>query len=217
MKTWLLKHKMLLYFFTIFGAILVITDMLSWLGFLFQNLYKIPVDDRKVSLLGDITGGVIGGGGTMLAVILSIHKTDEVQLEHQQEIRTQQKIDFSNEIIKLVAKYNTDICGYFFGIKRQLTLQQKLDEARGENDSNKEQRIELELEKLNVNRTIAIECWYTLHMKLDNYAPAKNLLKQLDHIHNDLSTDKDVESQGFQMAVDCLSRLTIDFCQLYTK
>jgi len=28
--------------------------------------------------LGDITGGVIGGGGTMLAVILSIHKTDEV-------------------------------------------------------------------------------------------------------------------------------------------
>jgi hypothetical protein len=208
---------MLLYFFAIFGAILVITDMLSWIGFLFQNLYKIPVDDRKVSLLGDITGGVIGGGGTMLAVILSIHKTDEVQLEHQQEIRTQQKIDFSNEIIKLVAKYNTDICGYFFGIKRQLTLQQKLDEARGENDSNKEQRIELELEKLNVNRTIAIECWYTLHMKLDNYAPAKNLLKQLDHIHNDLSMDKDVESQGFQMAVDCLSRLTIDFCQLYTK
>ena len=194
-----------------------LTDMLSWIGFLFQNLYKIPVDDRKVSLLGDITGGVIGGGGTMLAVILSIHKTDEVQLEHQQEIRTQQKIDFSNEIIKLVAKYNTDICGYFFGIKRQLTLQQKLDEARGENDSNKEQRIELELEKLNVNRTIAIECWYTLHMKLDNYAPAKNLLKQLDHIHNDLSMDKDVESQGFQMAVDCLSRLTIDFCQLYTK
>lgn len=217
MKTWLLKHKMLLYFFAIFGAILVITNMLSWIGFLFQNLYKIPVDDRKVSLLGDITGGVIGGGGTMLAVILSIHKTDEVQLEHQQEIRTQQKIDFSNEIIKLVAKYNTDICGYFFGIKRQLTLQQKLDEARGENDSNKEQRIELELEKLNVNRTIAIECWYTLHMKLDNYAPAKNLLKQLDHIHNDLSMDKDVESQGFQMAVDCLSRLTIDFCQLYTK
>lgn len=217
MKMWLLKHKMLLYFFAIFGAILVITDMLSWIGFLFQDLYKIPVDDRKVSLLGDITGGVIGGGGTMLAVILSIHKTDEVQLEHQQEIRTQQKIDFSNEIIKLIAKYNTDICGFFFGIKRQLTLQQKLEEARVENDSNKEQRIELELEKLNVNRTIAIECWYTLHMKLDNYAPVKNLLKQLDHIHNDLSMDKDGESQGFQMAVDCLSRLTIDFCQLYTK
>lgn len=217
MKMWLLQHKMLLYFFAIFGAILVITDMLSWIGFLFQNLYKIPVDDRKVSLLGDITGGVIGGGGTMLAVILSIHKTDEVQLEHQQEIRTQQKIDFSNEIIKLIAKYNTDICGFFFGIKRRLTLQQKLDEARVENDSNKEQRIELELEKLNVNRTIAIECWYTLHMKLDNYAPAKNLLKQLDHIHNDLSMDKDGESQEFQTAVDCLSRLTIDFCQLYTK
>lgn len=217
MKMWLLQHKMLLYFFAIFGAILVITDMLSWIGFLFQNLYKIPVDDRKVSLLGDITGGVIGGGGTMLAVILSIHKTDEVQLEHQQEIRTQQKIDFSNEIIKLIAKYNTDICGFFFGIKRQLTLQQKLDEARVENDSNKEQRIELELEKLNVNRTIAIECWYTLHMKLDNYAPAKNLLKQLDHIHNDLSMDKDGESQEFQTAVDCLSRLTINFCQLYTK
>lgn len=153
----------------------------------------------------------------MLAVILSIHKTDKVQLEHQQEIRTQQKIDFSNEIIKLIAKYNTDICGFFFGIKRQLTLQQKLDEARGKNDSNKEQRIELELEKLNVNRTIAIECWYTLHMKLDNYASAKNLLKQLDHIHNDLSMDKDGESQEFQTAVDCLSRLTIDFCQLYTK
>lgn len=217
MKMWLLKHKMLLYFFAIFGAILVITDMLSWIGFLFQNLYKIPVDDRKVSLLGDITGGVIGGGGTMLAVILSIHKTDEVQLEHQQEIRTQQKIDFSNEIIKLIAKYNTDICGFFWGIKRQLTLQQKLDEARVENDSNQEQRIELELEKLNVNRTIAVECWYTLHMKLDNYAPAKNLLKQLDHIHNDLSMDKDGESQEFQTAVDCLSRLTIDFCQLYTK
>lgn len=198
MKMWLLQHKMLLYFFAIFGAILVITDMLSWIGFLFQNLYKISVDDRKVSLLGDITGGVIGGGGTMLAVILSIHKTDEVQLEHQQEIRTQQKIDFSNEIIKLIAKYNTDICGFFWGIKRQLTLQQKLDEARVENDSNQEQRIELELEKLNVNRTIAVECWYTLHMKLDNYAPAKNLLKQLDHIHNDLSMDKDGESQEFQ-------------------
>lgn len=217
MKMWLLQHKMLLYFFAIFGAILVITDMLSWIGFLFQDLYKIPVDDRKVSLLGDITGGVIGGGGTMLAVILSIHKTDEVQLEHQQEIRTQQKIDFSNEIIKLIAKYNTDICGFFFGIKRQLTLQQKLDEARVENDSNKEQRIELELEKLNVNRTIAVECWYTLHMKLDNYALAENLLKQLDHIHNDSSMDKDGESQEFQTAVDCLSRLTIDFCQLYTK
>lgn len=52
MKMWLLQHKMLLYFFAIFGAILVITDMLSWIGFLFQNLYKIPVDDRKVSLLG---------------------------------------------------------------------------------------------------------------------------------------------------------------------
>lgn len=105
----------------------------------------------------------------------------------------------------------------FFGIKRQLTLQQKLDEARVENDSNKEQRIELELEKLNVNRTIAIECWYTLHMKLDNYAPAKNLLKQLDHIHNDLSMDKDGESQEFQTAVDCLSRLTIDFVNCIYK
>lgn len=52
MKMWLLKHKLLLYFFAIFGAILVITDMLSWIGFLFQDLYKIPVDDRKVSLLG---------------------------------------------------------------------------------------------------------------------------------------------------------------------
>ncbi|WP_415944668.1 hypothetical protein [Megasphaera elsdenii] len=90
-----------------------------------------------------------------------------------------------------------------------------MDEARVENDSNKEQRIEMELEKLNINRTIAVECWYTLHMKLDNYAPAKNLLKQLDHIHNDLSMDKDGERQEFQTAVDCLSRLTIDFCQLY--
>ena len=217
MKTWLLKHKMLLYFFTIFGAILVITDMLSWIGFLFQNLYKIPVDDRKVSLLGDITGGVIGGGGTMLAVILSIQKTDEIQLKHQQEIRTQQKIDFSNEIIKLIAKYNTDICGYFFGIKKQLTLQKKLDKAQVENDSNKEQRIEMELEKLNINRTIAVECWYTLHMKLDNYASAEKLLKQLDHIHNKLSIDGDVEPKEFQIAVDCLSRLTIDFCQLYIQ
>ena len=118
MKTWLLKHKMLLYFFAIFGAILVITDMLSWIGFLFQNLYKIPVDDRKVSLLGDITGGVIGGGGTMLAVILSIHKTDEVQLEHQQEIRTQQKIDFSvvsrffRKFISSASKYRNQIYGF---------------------------------------------------------------------------------------------------------
>ena len=36
MKTWLLKHKMLLYFFAIFGAILVITDMLSWIGFCWE-------------------------------------------------------------------------------------------------------------------------------------------------------------------------------------
>jgi len=105
----------------------------------------------------------------------------------------------------------------FFGINRQLTLQKKLDEARVENDSNKEQRIEMELEKLNINRTIAVECWYTLHMKLGNYASTEKLLKQLDHIHNDLSMDKDGESQEFQTAVDCLSRLTIDFCQLYTK
>ena len=128
---WLLKHKMLLYFFAIFGAILVITDMLSWIGFLFQDLYKIPVDDRKVSLLGDITGGVIGGGGTMLAVILSIHKTDEVQLEHQQEIRTQQKIDFSNEIIKLIAKYNTDICGFFFWNKKATYFTAKIGGSTG--------------------------------------------------------------------------------------
>ena len=65
--------------------------MLSWIGFLFQDLYKIPVDDRKVSLLGDITGGVIGGGGTMLAVILSIHKTDEVQLEHSRRLERNKK------------------------------------------------------------------------------------------------------------------------------
>ena len=205
-------RKQILYILLTIVVSLMFAVILSWLGYYFRNLYKIPVESDLIGLLGNIFSGIIGGVGTIIAVILSISKTDEIQRLHELEYKKDKQQLFSNEIMDLISKYITDISGYYYSCRRQILLQNRLDTTEDEFEKTK---LKIELEKLRINRSIAIECRYSLILRLQDNKLAEELLINLNSVHNKISTNIDIQENIFDQHIENLIVITYNFCRNY--
>lgn len=229
------KIKNFFYFLILISSILIsiliLTVSLSWIGYWFKSFYKIPSIELTASLLGSLSGGIIGGAGTIIAVFFSVQKTNEVQRLHKEELRYKENKDFANKIMKIVARYSTCIqkCCNSYELRNdydkklehwenelskiQNNHQNNIDSAKKQriyNIQNNIDNIKIKLDKLNLDRTIAIECYYLLKMKLYKNSFANDLLKHLEIVHNEIESTK---SKDFSNDIKRLNELTIDFCK----
>lgn len=215
----LLRHKnnyrkQIIYIFLMIVFSLMFACLLSWLGYFFKNLYKIPVESDLIGLLGNVSSGIIGGVGTIIAVIISTSKTDEIQRLHELEYKKNKHQLFSNEIMDLISKYITDISGYYYGCRRQVFLQNSLNQIKNSGD---ETKLKIELEKLIINRSIAIECRYSLILRLQDNKSAEELLRYLNKVHNEISVDENIKEKEFNDHINNLIVITYNFCRDYVN
>lgn len=204
--------KLIIYILLTIFISLIFGDILSWSIYYFKNFSLIPNQSDLISLFGSISSGIIGGVGTIIAVLLSISKTDEIQRLHELEYKKEKQQLFSREIMDLISKYITDISGYYYGCKRQVYLQDKLNST-----TNELEKITLknELEKLIINRSTAIECRYSLILRLQDIKSAEELLKYLNKVHNQISINEDIKEKEFNQHIEDLLAITYNFCKSY--
>lgn len=218
------SKKILLYSLLVITIMLILNVAFSWIGYWLKSFYKLPSTELSASLLGSISGGIIGGAGTIIAVFLSIQKTDEVQQRQKEELLYKERKDFANEIMNTVAKYSTNITKYYYDNRSYERYHNDLESWKQElkkdytytvktNIRNNINSVEKKLDQLKVDRSIAIECYYLLNMKLYGNSLADNLLKHLRIIHNKIVFSKLRESDRFNDYIKQLNDVTVDFCK----
>ena len=111
-------RKLIIYILLTIFISLIFGGILSWSIYYFKTFSLIPNQSDIISLFGSISSGIIGGVGTIIAVLLSISKTDEIQRLHELEYKKEKQQLFSREIMDLISKYITDISGYYYGCRR---------------------------------------------------------------------------------------------------
>lgn len=205
-------RKLIIYILLTIFILLSLGGILSWWIYYFNSLSLIPNQSDLISLLGSISGGIISGVGTIIAVILSISKTDEIQRLHELEYKKEKQQLFSREIMDLISKYITDISGYYYGCRRQVYLQDKLNSITNEFEKI---MVKNELEKLTINRSTAIECRYSLILRLQDIKSAEELLRYLNEVHNQISINEDIKEKEFNQHIEKLLAITYNFCRSY--
>lgn len=221
-----LKTTILYIILTILIALLFVVT-LSWIGYEFKWLYKIPTNSDSTNLLGNLSSGLIGGVGTIIAVLISINQTDKIQRQNQEQYIKDQQLhqeeylkdieqhkkdkqhEFANEIMDLVSKYATDISLYLAETQKKLWIQKDLKKS---SNLKSKKILEHQLDKLIPNRSISVECRYALRLRLQNNTSAKDLLDWLEFIHE---TDECIDSETFNSHIQRLLDITYDFCQNY--
>lgn len=76
-------------------------------------------------------------------------------------------------------------------------------------------RLKNELEKLTINRSTAIECRYSLILRLQDIKSAKELLNYLNKVHNQISINEDIKEKEFNQHIEDLLAITYNFCRSY--
>lgn len=138
-------------------------------------------------------GSYLGGVSTLVAVYLTINQTRRLQIDNQKQQERNERKKFADDIAELVGRYITDISNYYY-----FSRNEKYD------------------------RTVAIECFFVLRIKLDKIDSAKELNSILLKIHNQLCHRYENGayteiSNEFNYAIEQLREAAADFAECYTK
>lgn len=181
-------------------------------------------NDGWLGFLGGVFGSMISGMVSFYILYLDRQKSEEIQENNRKEtmaIQEKQRKQFEYQIRKRftdsiaesVARYITDICGYFYSQyfskddKRQyLENPNKKPWSRGGKE----------------NRRKAVEEYYVLTMKLHEIPAAKVLLDVLKNIHNaycflDIAENVIYQKERFEDNIDMLRNATTEFIRKYLE
>lgn len=182
--------KLIYYFIAIIFAIPLILEHL-----VFRNKLYSPISNEAwSSFLGSYIGGIIGGIGTLLAVYFTINQTIKIQKENTIMQNKNRKIEFINNVSDITAEFITDINKYFYACCRDYRIGMRLV---NEKDANKINDLKEELKNNLVDRTIAIKCYYLLHIKLKEFDSANEFLEMIEKIHNGASSPINFKNEYF--------------------
>lgn len=196
------------------GLVVILPVILQYTVFA-NNIASNTSNDGWASFLGSYIGGVFGGGMTLAAVLISVRETRRIQQENSRENRIRAARDdmtnsarireiqqgndllqkrkeciaFCNEIAELIGRYCADISQYFYDCKFEPKL---------------------------ANRIVSNECFFILNIKLKNIDIAKNLVDELNNVHNAVwSNDRELEY--ITEATSNLMTMTVRFINAYIE
>lgn len=224
------------------------------LGCLIPIKSRIPNFSQSndwIGFLGSYTGGILGGLCTLVVMYFTRKDTRDIQEENkaltlkiQEENNYNLKKQFTDELIKLIADYITDINKYFYDQDLKYANQ-----TYDKFNKKKEHKCVLddpkELKKLSdsvsedkkviikytevinseapkINREKSINIYYILDMRLRNINGAEKIWESLYRIHNDLcyleeDTNRYEKEKEFQKEIENLKNLTVQFIENYLK
>ena len=198
----------------LFGLVVILPVILQYAVFA-NSVESNASNDGWASFLGSYIGGVFGGGMTLAAVWISVRETRLIQeekkiesrkriaetafrasirankIQHRNEIlqKRKERIVLCNEIAELIARYCADISQYFYDCKFAPKL---------------------------ANRIVSIECFFILNIKLKNIDIAKNLIDELNDVHNAVwSNNRELEY--ITEATSNLMTMTVRFINAYIE
>lgn len=76
-------------------------------------------------------------------------------------------------------------------------------------------KLKIELEKLGINRSIVIDCRYSLILRLQDNKSVEELLIYLNNMHNKISTSIDIQEKKFNQHIKNLIVIIYNFCRNY--
>lgn len=196
----------------LFGLVVILPVILQYAVFA-NSVESNASNDGWASFLGSYIGGVFGGGMTLMAVLISVRETRRIQQENYRENslraakddmnnsvrlskmqqgnnllqKRKERIAFCNEIAELVGRYCADISKYFYDCKFRTG---------------------------GANRIVSIECLFTLSIKLKNIDAAKNLIDELNAVHNEV-LEVGVDLDYITEATSKLMDITAKFINSY--
>ncbi|HBF0730817.1 TPA: hypothetical protein KNO10_004033 [Clostridioides difficile] len=189
-------------------AIIIIPLIVTFTISVRNPIFSFNESNGWLGFWGSYLGGILGGLATLMAVVITTNQTRIIQEENKLETREIQaeskkekiyfqKKEFTDEICKCISEYITDACGYFYEQWYRKTEWEK-----------------------RIDRKNALSIYFLLNIKLSEIDLSKDLLKQLDIIHKDLSfvdPNKDLALQriDFEAAYKNLIKLTKKFTKEY--
>ncbi|WP_340016223.1 hypothetical protein [Paenibacillus sp. FSL K6-1318] len=212
---------------------------------IFPFLFKLS-QGTEGGFWGSYLGGILSGLGTLFAVYITTIETRKIQketrenLENEKMIRLQyQRKIFTNEVEKLIAEYITDSTEYYFAnryypmVKAELDrLQQDIDKKDKEINEKPELIELLKNEKETLlfrykqkkdeqslwthKRTIAIQNFNLLKIKLYGIREASELIGQVNKVHNTSSQETEYV-EDFTKETEELMRTLALFSEKHVK
>lgn len=182
-----------------------------------------------------VIASIYGGVGTLLAIKISTEQTNEIQAVQHKEIEEERerhdrelRKEFCDKIASDIAIYITDISRYLYESRHQCNLehqiQVKKDDLRQRcvnthtstylTGKQEIEDLENQKDKIVIDRTIAIQYYSLLMIKLGHIDVAQNLLIQLEKVHNG-GIHNNVNETDAQL--NKLQLLTTQFIQDYIK
>lgn len=196
--------------------------------------------------LGSYLGGIISGVGTLIAVYITTMETRKIQKQAQKnfdndkraQLENQRKM-FTDDISVIVSEYITDITRYFHANRSSLVIEdEKYNLNREIEQKDKEikknphsiQILKNEKETLlykrdlkekegegkSHKRTIALQKYYLLKIKLDGIDLSSELMHQLNDIHN-IHAHKNISVKDFENETDKLIEILTVFSKKYIE
>lgn len=196
------------------GSFLILIAFIFYLIFSVQSLANIPENSN----LATIIAGIIGGWGTLLAVLLSTRQTSKIQEDSKKELLRKERKEFGDDIAVLVGRYITDISIYKRNLGAQNIIYSELCKARNDGNLEKEKDLKNDFNNFRANRRIATECYFILKIKLNNIVLSKNLLIKLSLIYDSVNTDEEkIKFTIFDKSINELETLTKKFIDDYVN
>lgn len=202
-------------------------------------LKNIPENPNVATIIA----GMIGGFGTMIAVLISTIHTSKIQEENKEETRKiqadnkkenrkaqdiekksrliKERKEFGDDIAVLIGRYITDISSFYFSDISGNYLSRLIDEAKITGNIDLYNKIKTESIKFTIlnTRKISVECFFILKIKLKDIKLAESLLVKLDLIHDEVYKQNEylIGRKEWNSHIQELQDLTIKFIDDYVN
>ncbi len=233
------------------GVLILIPFALGYLISIKSIIPNFSQSNDWIGFLGSYTGGILGGLCTLVVMYFTRKDTRDIQEENkaltlkiQEENNYNLKKQFTDELIKLIADYITDINKFFcdqylkyanqtynkFNKKKEHKCilddpkeLEKLSSLVSEDKKiiiNYTEEIKNEIPK--INREKSVNIYYILDMRLKNINGTEQIWESINRIHNNLchleeDTNRYEREKEFQNEIDNLKNLTMQFIENYLK
>lgn len=143
--------------------------------------------------------------------------------------------NISENLNKNIEKYNKELIDVKYKIRQNLEIEKELDfynqkkeyiriDREIEQLKQKEEELKYiidenirKLEKNKPDKTVAIECYFLLKMKLKDISFGKNVLNQLEFIHKNSFDNSNLEIKFIEKEIDILLNHTVSFIDSYVN
>lgn len=190
-----------------------------------NNFFSKAGNDGWASFWGSYLGAIFSGIITLIVMYVTIidgrkNTKKAIDFNRYMQFRNE-KIALTNEIANLIGEYCQDISKYHYECKegeRNREYKRKLYDQKYNGyisiEEYSQKMTEIMHEERRADRSKSIAILYTIRIKLKNIDLAKELVKQLEHIHKSAYEN---DNDSFEDEIHILQNKATRFIELFLE